>query len=175
MKKISEHRETITLFSDASFSKEHGLAVLGSGFMSDSESERENGSPENFETAFQVGLTTISEKNNIRAEIRAALFGLSRCSQGSKVILYTDCKAVSELPGRRKNLEGKNFRSLSKNDSLANADLYKGFFKVFDALDLEIVWVKGHSKSHQRSATEHIFSKLDTAVRRELRKTVAGL
>lgn len=164
---ISDHKTqtTVYIYSDASFSKNFGIAVIGFA-MFHTLDEHNTIHLKDIETT----LCEIKETNNIRAEIRGALAALEACPMGKEVILYTDCQTIVDLPSRRKKLEQKNFISESKGRELANADLYKEFFALYDLKRPEIIWVKGHSSKRQTNIGKN-FSHLDRLVRRKLRES----
>jgi ribonuclease HI len=153
----------VYIYTDASFSKNHGLAVIGYMiFRSAKEHE------EALWTEIKPVFHEIEETGNIRAEIRGALAALEKCPTGVKVTLYTDCQAVVGLPFRREKLESAGFISKSKHRELANADLYRKFYALYDRCRPEIVWVKGHS-SKRLDRIQKNFSYLDKEVRKNLR------
>ena len=155
---------TVYIYSDASFSKNFGIAVIGFALFR-TQDEHNTIHLQDIETT----LFEIKETNNIRAEIRGALAALEVCPMGKEVILYTDCQTIVNLPSRRKKLVQKNFMSESKGCELANADLYREFFALYDLKRPEIIWVKGHS-SKRRTDIGKNFSHLDRLVRRKLRE-----
>jgi ribonuclease HI len=156
----------IFIYSDASFCRRSQLAVLGCLIFKNKKQHEESCRED-----FPIRLTEIKETNNIRAEIRGAIkaleLGLSEKS--SQIVLYTDCQTVSGLIARREKLEKSQFISKSKNKLLANADLYKEFYKIYDVLKPQILWLKGHTAQSKAGPVETRFSFLDKAVRRRLR------
>ena len=115
---------------------------------------------------------TFNENNNIRAEIRTVIWVLETFSQVKDVILLsTDCQTVVKLPERQAKLEGNNYCNRN-GDQLANADLYRHFFRLFHSRELELQWVKGHRKKSERTETDRLFAKVDQAVRAQLREAI---
>ncbi|MBY0386043.1 hypothetical protein K2X05_12870 [bacterium] len=152
------------IYSDASYDKQTQIAILGYLFFKTGKE--------------QIELTEIKETNNIRAELRGVLLALQTClltAKGLKVVLYTDCQTVSGLLERRQRLEHSAFISKSKKKPLANADLYKEFYKIYDLIQPEIVWVQGHTNKQKASLIEKNFSTLDKAVRQRLRQKLGDL
>ncbi len=150
----------IFVFADASFSKQFGIAVIG------------HVSTDTFDGEFlktDIVFKSISETNNIRSELKAAIFALESCPPKRKIVLYSDCHAVCDLPSRREHLEKTNFISGAKNEELGNADLYRELIILLDRLSPELVWIKGHSSKKETSA-ERSFALLDKEVRKELRR-----
>lgn len=163
----SQMADTFYIYTDASFSKEHGIAVIGyTSFVNSREHETTLASEKS------VFLSEIKESNNIRAEIQAVLAAIDSCAVGSSIVLFTDCMGIKNLSSRRRKLESQNFISRTKNKKLTNADLYQRFFSLCDSHNLDLRWVKGHS-SDTSSRVQKNFSFLDKQVRRFLRKRVS--
>ena len=162
--------DTVYIYTDASFSKNHEIAFIGYAFFCTTQ-EHENIS------ISEVKLYTfqIQEINNIRAEMKSAIKALESCPKSKQIILYSDCQTLSRLPLRREKLESTNFISQSKNRLLNNADLYQEFYSLYDLLKPEIHWVKGHTSSKTLSKIEKNFSYLDNTVRKNLRKAISSI
>ena len=125
--------DTFFIYTDASYSKVHDIAVIGFAQFTGADHHKLT-SLSDLELHFEV----ISEKNNIRSEIRGAIRGLKSCAKKSNVVLYSDCHAVTDLPQRREKLERQNFISQSNGLTLHNADLYQEFYSIIDQLNIEI-------------------------------------
>ena len=162
--------DTTFIYTDASFSKAHDIAVIGFSQFTDSD-QHELIPLSDLELHFEV----ISEKNNIRAEIRGAIIGLKSCHQKSKVMLYSDCHAVINLSQRREKLEKQKFISQSNGLILRNADLYQEFYSICDQLKVETHWIKGHSPNKNSDKVQGNFSYLDKQVRKNLRHEISKL
>ena len=164
----------IYLYTDASFSKAHTLAV-GGWILFRTRAEHEGREPPTFKRTF-----TFEEGNNIRAEVRAANQALlyieaSRLQEGwidAEVHLYSDCQTVTELPKRRDKLERTNFVSGRTGKPLVNKDLYQEFFRLFDLITPIVHWLPGHSPKSNQSLEQHHFSFLDKIVRKHLREII---
>ena len=159
--------DTAFIYTDASYSKAHDLAVIGFAGFAGVDQHRLTPLSE-LELHFEV----ISEKNNIRSEVRAAIMGLKSCPKHSNVVLYSDCHAVTKLPQRREKLERQKFISQSSGLVLNNADLYQRFYLISDELNLEIHWVKGHSPNKNLDQVQQNFAYLDKQVRNKLRSSL---
>jgi len=157
----------IYIYTDASFNKANEFAVTGFVYYH-STVEHESIPASKMEIKF----CTLSESNNIRAEIQGAIDALQSCPEGSQVTLFTDCQTVCDLPRRRKKLEQTNYISKTNGTRLANADLYDIFFKLTDRVQLDIHWLKGHSPKLGLSQIQQNFSHLDKKVRSLLRREV---
>ncbi len=184
------------IYCDASFSKIFQVAVVGSLIFQNEHDHQHISAAE-----AKINLTQIRETNNIRAEIKGVILALqtfqedgqtdgqgysqadfqkqsnktNHCQSKQPVILFTDCQTLSELMRRRKHLEKTNFISKSKNTELANADLYKEFYLLYDQIQPEIHWVKGHTEKSSQTAQQKNFSFVDKEVRLKLRAIVATL
>lgn len=159
------------IYADASFDKITGIAILGMAIFK-STLEHESFSVQESELI----ISEIKEKNNIRAEIKAVLSAFDYCLQNtnkfSNRIIYSDCMSVHNLPGRRRGLELQSYMSKSKGKVLTNADLYQDFYKKYEELNPQLIWLKGHrSKEKMISIPEKHFSDLDKLVRKKLRET----
>jgi ribonuclease HI len=165
------------IYTDASFSKASGVAVLGYlAFNSKEQHDHVYDSEAAMKTnGVLIRMSHYQETNNIRAELRAVLDGLNFCSKfppekRKRVVLFTDCQTVVNLIERRTRLEALGFVSKSKNVILANADLYKDFYKIYDQIKPEINWVKGHKSNSLKNNVDKNFSILDRAIRSLLRQ-----
>ncbi|MCK5188597.1 MAG: hypothetical protein KAR12_00920, partial [Methylococcales bacterium] len=87
------------------------------------------------------------------------------------VIVYTDCQNIIGLPGRRDRFEKNDYRS-KKNKRLNHYELYQNFFRITDPLDYELVKVRGHQVSNQKSDIDRLFTLVDRASRNAQRKEV---
>ena len=155
-------------YVDASFEGKNSLGVLGYIVVSSDSKE------------YSISLSSaLSEKNNIRMELRANIEvlkeiieirkSLSNANDISSFEVYTDCQTVSKLIERREKLFSKDFKSGRTGKDLNNADLYREFFKLQDIAKAKIIWIKGHTKKSERSENAHFFSLIDQAVRSKLR------
>ena len=155
------------IFTDASFSKTHQIAVIGF-IIFNSTTEYETKELKDM----TIHLHKIQEANNIRAEIRGALFAIKTLPKKSKIILYSDCQTLIQLPERQKKLEATNFISQSKHQLLKNADIYTEFYSLTSTHHIELNWIKGHTSVSSKNKNHFIFSKLDKEVRKQLRKYI---
>jgi len=79
------------------------------------------------------------------AEIVAATEGLARVPEGAAVELVSDSQYVLKgLSEWRAGWERKNWRN-SKNEPVANLELWKRLFSVADARRVAVRWVRGHN------------------------------
>ncbi len=127
----------------------------------------------NFEASF-IKTIKMNETNNVRTEIKGIILALQTLGTQfsdypSDVALFTDCNAVVNLVGRRSYLEANKYISKKSKSVLANADIYKEFFELFDKFQPKIIWVKGHSPQKDYDLIQKNFSFIDRLVRKELR------
>lgn len=169
----------IFIYTDASFNPQTGRAVSGFLYFNN---EMLHAKSEVSDTSIET--QSFKVKNNIRAEIMGAIYCLNKLDEEVKhklfdiknieVNIYSDCQALTNLLRRRENLIANNFMSGKKKTELANADLYKLFYLIFDRVKPKIHWVMGHSASKDQNVVQSIvqrnFKIIDHYVRTELRK-----
>ncbi len=163
--------QQVFIYADASYSKRAQLAVLGFLIFKSHKEHEELTATHQSPFLFEM-----PESNNIRAELRGVLWALQSCLpdiKDSQTILYTDCQAISGLLNRRAHLEATQFISQSTKKPLSNMDLYKEFYKIYDLLQPQVIWVRGHTSQSSASKVESNFAVLDKAVRKRLRQKVA--
>lgn len=158
------------IYTDASFNKNSQRGVSGF-FIFNNTQAHEAG----LDAAVVIPTITFEEKNNIRAELKGALYALEFLGKTLKekdfcITLYTDCQTISHLLERREKLESTHYISKQKKTVLANADIYKDFFLIYDRLQPKIIWVKGHTSLQNQTAIQKNFSFIDKAVREKLRR-----
>lgn len=162
--------DSIYIYCDASFSKIYQIAIIGSLIFKNNNEHQFKLSSE-----AQSKLIQIREINNIRAEIKGVILALQSCPREKHIVLFTDCQTLSELIRRRPHLEKSNYISKNKKAELANADLYKKFYLLYDQIKPEIFWVKGHSEKSNATLQQKHFSYIDKMVRSKLRSVVSDL
>ena len=87
----------------------------------------------------------IGRGTNQIAEITAAIEGLSRVPAGAAVELVSDSQyALKGLTEWRAGWERRGFRN-SKNEVVANLELWKKLYQVADARKVTVRWVRGHN------------------------------
>ena len=87
----------------------------------------------------------IGHGTNQIAEITAAIEGLLRVPEGVVVELVSDSQYVLKgLSEWRAGWERRGFRN-SKNEPVANLDLWKRLFQVADQRKVKVRWVRGHN------------------------------
>jgi ribonuclease HI len=109
----------------------------------------------------------IGHGTNQIAEITAAIEGLERIPEGATVELVSDSQYVLKgLSEWRRGWERRNWRN-SKNEPVANLELWKRLFAVADARRVSVRWVRGHNgDAHNETADRLANEALRDAARR---------
>lgn len=120
----------------------------------------------------------MKEENNVRIEIKGIIQALENLKtqkhkEDEEIVLFTDCISVINLLGRRAYLEANSYFSKKNKGILANADIYREFFILFDLIKPKLIWIKGHAPKSEHNTIQKNFSYIDRLVRKELRKTLA--
>lgn len=118
----------------------------------------------------RVKVRRFENTSSTKLELQALLWALSDIQTlESKVIVYTDSQNIMGLQGRRDRFEQNDYRS-KKNKRLNNYELYQEFYKITDQLECEFVKVRGHQVSNQKDDIDRLFTLVDRASRKALRK-----
>ena len=124
-------------------------------------------SPEDLNS--KIRSKTFKATSSTRLELETLLWALEELSPSNvPITLYTDSQNIVRLPGRRERLETSDFHSKA-GDPIKNADLYLKFYDAIDRLEIEIVKVKGHQRTSEKSKIEKIFTLVDRASRKALK------
>jgi len=110
------------------------------------------------------------ELDSIISALEAAKKQVEEQASSLKITVYTDCKTACDLPLRRGKLEASGFMGKKSGRPLTNKVQYLKIFKLFDELNPNIVWMKGHQSKQKRNPTERVFSFVDQATRQKLRE-----
>lgn len=87
----------------------------------------------------------IGHGTNQIAELTAAIEALTRIPEGARVELVSDSQyTLKGLTEWRAGWERRGFRN-SKNEPVANLELWKRLFSLADARKVTVRWVKGHA------------------------------
>ena len=164
------------LFSDASFDPDLQIGV-GATLVLDQIAWTEHSQSSQYsiqtkliysESISQVELTTALLVLN---QLKSSCLHLhSETHPKAEVTLFTDCMAIKNLPSRRTRLESCNFQSAKTKLPLTNAQLYRDFYKIYDELSLNVLWIKGHSPIRKRTKEQQVFSEVDKTARKHLRE-----
>ena len=121
-----------------------------------------------------VRVKRFEHTNSTKLELQTLLWALSETvalGGGGDMVLtvYTDSQSIIRLPGRRTRLEESNYFS-SKNNQLNNYELYQEFYRLNSSLTCEFVKVIGHQPSSKKYEIDKLFSLVDQASRRSMRR-----
>jgi len=118
----------------------------------------------------KVELKRFEETNSTKLELQTLLWALSKIeTDGINITIYSDSQNVINLLKRRERLEQNNYIS-NKNKLLNNFLLYKEFYKITDVISCKFVKVDGHKKAEQKNDIDWLFTLVDKASRKALRK-----
>ena len=119
----------------------------------------------------QVITKEFENTSSTKLELQTLIWALTNAvDYNEKVVIYSDSQNIIGLPERRKRLEQNDFRS-AKNKLLNNHDLYRIFYQTIDQLDYELLKVKGHQPSVHKTNIDHLFTMVDRASRKALKKS----
>ena len=117
----------------------------------------------------RVKVRRFEHTSSTKLELQTLLWALNDIQVlGRKVIVYTDSQNILGLQGRRDRFEQNDYRS-KKNIRLNNYELYQEFYRMIDQLDCELVKVRGHQVSNQKTDIDRLFTLVDRASRKALR------
>jgi ribonuclease HI len=119
-----------------------------------------------------IKIKKFENTSSTKLELETLLWALDDMNlKNFKIVVYTDCQNIIGLKDRRDRFEKNNYMT-SKGRQIKNHELYKDFFKRLDILDCEFIKVKGHKKSSVKNEIDKIFTLVDRATRKALRKTI---
>ncbi len=159
----------VTIFSDISFDPKSRIGVAGLLLVEDSQLAEFNANLNVHLAWYQATACTQLEINSVIAAMEMIL-----SKQLGTVQIYTDCKSVIDLPGRRVRLEGSSFVTKSSGKEHKHANLYREFFKIFDQSRPVLTWIKGHKALENHSVIDSYFSHVDKTCRNVLRARIDG-
>jgi ribonuclease HI len=117
-----------------------------------------------------VKVRRFEQTSSTKLELQTLLWALSDIQAlGRKVIVYTDSQNIMGLQGRRDRFEQNGYYS-KKDKRLNNYELYQEFYRMIDQLDCELVKVGGHQVSSQKDDIDRLFTLVDRASRKALRR-----
>lgn len=121
-----------------------------------------------------VKVKRFEQTNSTKLELQTVLWSLGEMiafANGRDITLtvHTDSQNIIGLLARRSRLEANNYFS-SKNKRLNNYELYQKFYQLTSEIKCELVKVKGHKASHNKSEIDKLFSLVDQASRHALRE-----
>jgi ribonuclease HI len=117
-----------------------------------------------------IKVKRFEDTSSTKLEIEVLLWALEDSElQNKNITIYTDCQNLLGLENRREKLELNNYKT-STGKILKNHILYKEFYKKIDKLNCELVKVKGHKPSQEKDNIDELFTLVDKASRKALRK-----
>lgn len=107
----------------------------------------------------------IGRGTNQIAEITAAIEGLSRVPAGAEVELVSDSQyTLKGLTEWRAGWERRGFRN-SKNEIVANLELWKKLYEVADTRKVKVRWVRGHGGDRYNEEADALVGQALAAAR----------
>ena len=117
-----------------------------------------------------IQTTVFKHTSSSKLELQNFLSALKTIDfKGNKIFVYTDSQLITNLPGRRKRLEANNYYS-NKNIRLNHYTLYQEFYRMTDRYNCCFIKIKGHQPSFQKDQIDKIFSSVDRAARKQLKR-----
>lgn len=118
----------------------------------------------------KVKVKQFDNTTSTKLELQALLWACAELNavKTISVIVYTDSQNILGLPGRRSELERKDYCAASGR-RLHNAELYQAFYQMTDARDCQFIKVAGHKPQTQKSDLDKVFALVDKAARSALR------
>jgi ribonuclease HI len=120
----------------------------------------------------KINIKKFDNTSSTKLELETLLWAFNDVSfKKLKIVVYTDCQNIIGLRERRDKFEKNNYMT-SKGKQIKNHELYKDFFMKLDLLDCEFIKVKGHKKASVKNEIDEIFTIVDKATRKALRKNI---
>jgi ribonuclease HI len=91
-------------------------------------------------------------------------------TSSTKLELQTLLWALGEQLNADKKVDVYNDFKSEKNKLLNNHLLYREFFRLTDLLNCDFIKVKGHQPSREKDSIDRLFTLVDQAARKALRK-----
>jgi len=120
--------------------------------------------------SLNVKVKRFKNTSSTKLELQTLLWALGELQEfKGRIVVYTDSQNIVGLLGRRERLEQNNYRS-SKGKLLNNYELYQEFYRITDQMDCEFVKVRGHLVSKKKDEIDNLFTLVDRASRKALKK-----
>jgi ribonuclease HI len=120
-----------------------------------------------------VKVRCFEQTSSTKLEIQTLLWALSEI-QGQEIVSYTDSQNIAGLLARKENLIKNNFCSRS-GKLIRNHKFYKKFFDLTDKIDIQFRLISGHKPSRNKNQIDRLFSLVDRASRKALRKHIKNI
>ena len=161
---MNKTKPQIYLFTDGSVNPQSGIGFGAYLFLEKIEFF-------SAELEKKIKIKKFDNTSSTKLELETLLWALNDESlKDFKIVVYTDCQNIIGLKDRRDRFEKNNYIT-SKGKQIKNHELYKDFFKRLDILDCKFIKVKGHKKTSVKNEIDEIFTLVDRATRKALRKT----
>ena len=165
VKSKTQTKPQVSLFTDGSVNPQSGI-----GFGAYLLVEKKEFSCPQLEN--KIKIQKFDNTSSTKLELETLLWALDDGNlKNFKIVVYTDCQNIIGLKERRERFEKNNYM-ISRGVLIKNHELYKEFFKRLDILDCEFIKVKGHKKTSVKDEIDEIFTLVDRATRKALRKTI---
>ena len=162
---MNKSKSQIYLFTDGSVNPQSGVG-FGAYLLLDkieffsSELER------------KINIKKFNNTSSTKLELETLLWAFNDTDLiNFQIVVYTDCQNIIGLKERRDGFEKNNYMT-AKGKQIKNHELYKDFFKRLDILDCDFIKVKGHKKRSVKNEIDEIFTLVDRATRKALRKAI---
>ncbi len=166
--------DSFALFTDVSLNPRQKLGIGGYLLVPAQYLETFPSDIERNEISARLRFRRFTETSSTKLEVQTVLWALENfreefnCSDSQSLCIYTDSQCVVGLLARRAGLESSDFLGGRSGRTLANASLYREFYKEYDTIGFELIKVAGHSRAKSHDTVRRIFSYVDREVRREL-------
>lgn len=118
----------------------------------------------------RVKLMRFENTSSTKLELQTLLWAMNDIQTlGRTVAVYTDSQNIIGLLGRRDRLEQNRYQS-KENKRIRNYELYQEFYRTMDQMNMRMVKVSGHKRSRQKDEIDRLFTLVDRASRKALRK-----
>ena len=118
----------------------------------------------------RVKVRRFENTSSTKLELQTLLWAMADAEiLGRRVRVYTDSQNIIGLLGRRDRLEQNRYQS-KENKRIRNHELYQEFYRTMDQMNMRMVKVSGHKRSRQKDETDRLFTLVDRASRKALRK-----
>lgn len=123
----------------------------------------------------QVKVKKFENTSSTKLELQTLLWAIDSIEKNhNALIIYTDSQNIIKLPSRRRRLEKNDYYS-NNNRRLNNYKLYQKFYNITDLVNCNFVKVNGHKVSNKKDSIDKIFTLVDKASRKALRRENRGI
>lgn len=170
----------ISIFTDAATSPQQGIAI--GAFLIFSEEDKAQFAECNINArtdilSKKIIYHTYASNKSTWSEIKTVIEALNYVQNflqpGIAIELFTDCKSVCDLLGKRKKKLEENKFITKSGKILQHAILYQELFTLTEKFQIQVFKIKGHqAKSNNLTLDEKIFSVLDKLSRKKMREVL---